>query len=164
MKMSAAEMKKADVVVDVNYMLEYIDRKYKKEWANICPRWPKNNEYTYENDFDYYLFERLNEVLNIENSIKELRNKNANNNEKIKTLDEIKNNFHNIMEESLKTKNYSNQLLKSLNENYQKNKEIKFAKETYEKVCLGVIENAVKSYNSFKNKIIFIYDEIKSFN
>ena len=57
-----------------------------------------------------------------------------------------------------------NKLLKSLNENFQKNKDIKYAKETYEKVCLRVIENAVKSYNDFKNKIIFIYDEIKSFN
>ena len=51
-----------------------------------------------------------------------------------------------------------------LKKNCQKNQEIKYAKETYEKVCIGVIENAIRCYKDFKNKIIFINDEIKSFN
>lgn len=162
--MSGAQMKKCDVVVDLDYILEYMEMKYKNKLADIDPRWPKNYEYIYENNFDYYIFERLNSILDIENRITELRNKNIKNNEKIKALDEMENNYHKIIKESLEVKNYSNKLLKSLNENFQKSQEIKYAKETYEKVCLGVLENAVKRYSNFKNKIIYINDEIKCFN
>ena len=161
---STAQMKKRDLVMDFDYILAYMETKYKKKLANIDPRWPKNQEYIYENDFDYYIFKRLYEVLDIENRINELRNKYTSNNEKKKALDEIENNFHRIIKESLEIKDNSNKLLKTLNENFQKNKDIKYAKETYEKVCLCVLENVVKCYSDFKNRIIILDDEIKSLN
>ena len=161
---STAQMKKRDLVMDFDYILKYMETKYKKKLADIDPRWPKNQEYIYENNFDYYIFKRLYEVLDIENRINELRNKYTSNNEKEKALDEIENNFHRIIKESLEIKDNSNKLLKTLNENFQKNKDIKYAKETYEKVCLGVLENVVKCYSDFKNRIIILDDEIKSLN
>jgi hypothetical protein len=142
-----------------------MDMQYKKKIEDSVLKWnPKDYKYIFENDFNHYLLKRLIEVLDIENTIKELSNKNTKNNEKIKALDEIKNNFHKLRKEALNIKNDSNQMLISLKENYQKNQEIKYAKETYEKVCIGVIENAIRCYKDFKNKIIFINDEIKSFN
>ena len=82
--MSRAQMKKRDVVMDFDYILKYMETKYKKKLADIDPRWPKNQEYIYENNFDYYIFRRLYEVLDIENRINELRNKYTSNNEKKK--------------------------------------------------------------------------------
>ena len=103
--MDQSEIKKCDVVVDLHYLLEYMDMQYKKKIEDNVLRWsPKDYKYIFENNFDHYLLERLIEVLDIENTIKELSNKNTKNNEKIKALDEIKNNFHKIRKEALNKK------------------------------------------------------------
>ena len=37
-----SEMKKQDLAVVSNYILEYIDMKYKKKFKDIYPGWPMN--------------------------------------------------------------------------------------------------------------------------
>ena len=147
--------KNDDIFIDLNFLLSLIDQRYSNKLANfkdIRPDCPKDLIYVYENSCNYYLFQYLCNFLDIENKIKDLKDKYSEYSENIKAIDEIENDFNKIKKESLEIKNYSNELLKSLKEKFKKNKDIKYAKETYEKLCFGIIDDSIKHYINFKNK------------
>lgn len=129
----------------------------------IDPDWPKDLKYINLNNFTCLLIEYLYKFLDIENRIKILRDKYSNKKEDVDKIDKIENEFNKVKKESLEIKEYSKGILISLKENYEKNKDIKDVKETYEEVCSGVVDNAIKYYSKFKNLIVLIDDEIKVF-
>lgn len=103
-----------DLTEDLDYLLEFIDERYKNKMLCINPDWPKDLKYIYLNNFTYLLIEYLYKFLDIENRIKILRDKYSNKKEDVDKIDTIENEFNKVKKESLEIKEYSKGILNSL--------------------------------------------------